>query len=598
MDNIILKNLNPIEHLVTPITPYFICNHFISTEIHNTTYKYININLELKANDLLKNKNYNDIKNNEIIQIQVDFFDFFYDIVLPIITKNNIKVIIITSQWYLPQIQRNHKTDNLLNNTNILLWISQNPIYTNNEKYMAFPYGICHTKIIDYVNFIKLNNINNNKNVKILNQYSSPHIHLPNNHIRKMYNIFGINSGAPMSYIDFLKNILNAEFVISTTGDRDDCFRHYECIGLNSIPVSNINNIYKDIFEENMIYSNAEEMINMINSNSVNYNYKKPNRDILTISYWIDKIYQKINLLKNNSKINLITSFYIINKDDEKSNERNNELLECLKQNLGCEYISKIHLYVDDIKSLNKAIELNIENKLNIINVGKQPLYSEMFEYCIDNLSDEICMISNSDIYLHKCDMNVLNKLGNNIFALSRHESNFKFELYGCGSHDAFIFYPKYINKNILKNIKHYQNIAGSDDNIINNLVDNGYKLYNPCFEIIIIHLHNSNVRTYDEKKIAHGKYFIKQQYLLEQNYIDSFYTYFHGLDYDGSDILLKHNITIEELKYTCNNNEEICAFNTLGFIKNNVDIKNLKETAWINKNTSHGIYVKNKYIK
>jgi hypothetical protein len=50
-------------------------------------------------------------------------------------------------------------------------------------------------------------------------------------------------------------NILKSEFVISTLGDRDDYYRHYECI------VSNINDGYKDIFEENMVYSNANEMI-------------------------------------------------------------------------------------------------------------------------------------------------------------------------------------------------------------------------------------------------------------------------------------------------------------------------------------------------
>ena len=38
-------------------------------------------------------------------------------------------------------------------------------------------------------------------------------------------------------------------------------------------------------------------MINMIDKNIVNYNYKKPNRDILTISYWNYKIYQKINTI-------------------------------------------------------------------------------------------------------------------------------------------------------------------------------------------------------------------------------------------------------------------------------------------------------------
>ena len=302
MDNIDLKNINPVEYLITPLAPYFICNHFISTEIHNTLgNKYIGMNLKLKANDLIKNKNYNDIKNFEIIQIQVDLFDFFHNEILPIIIKNNIKVVIITSQWHLPQIQRNYKTDNLLNNSNIILWISQNPIYENNEKYMAFPYGICHTNINDYVNFIKLNDINTDKNIKILNQYACVHGHLPNNHIRKMFDIFGKNSGNGnnINYTEFLTHILKSEFVISTSGDRDDCYRHYECIGLNAIPVSNINGGYKDIFGDNMVYSNAEEMINMINKNIVNYIYKKPNREILTISYWVCKINQQINLLKN-----------------------------------------------------------------------------------------------------------------------------------------------------------------------------------------------------------------------------------------------------------------------------------------------------------
>lgn len=298
MDNIILENKNPIEHLITPISPYLICDHFISAEFNRNYCKYVGINVELKANDLLKNQNYNAIKNFDIIQIQVDCFDFFYDMILPVICKNNIKVIIITSQWHLPQINRSYKTDNVLNNNNILLWISQNPIYTNNEKYMAFPYGLRHDNIDDFINFVKSNNVNNDKNIKILNQYASAHCHLPDNHIRKMFDIFGKNSGEMMSYTDFLTNILKAEFVISTSGDRDDCYRHYECIALNAIPVSNINGPYKDIFGENMVYSNAEEMINMIKNNSINNNYKKPNRDILTMSYWTRKINEKINLLK------------------------------------------------------------------------------------------------------------------------------------------------------------------------------------------------------------------------------------------------------------------------------------------------------------
>lgn len=228
------------------------------------------------------------------LKIQVDYFDFFYNEVLPILSKNSIRVIIITSQLNLPQIRGSHKTDNLLNNNTIMLWISQNPIYTNNHKYMAFPYGIHHCNITEYINFVKSHNINNHKNVKILNQYSSVHSHLPNNHIRKLYDIFGKNSGKQMSYRDFLTNILDAEFIISTAGDRDDCYRHYESIGLNTVPISNITNEYKDIFGESMVYSNAEEMVDMVKNKTVNVKYKKPNRDILTVSYWISKINKKL----------------------------------------------------------------------------------------------------------------------------------------------------------------------------------------------------------------------------------------------------------------------------------------------------------------
>ena len=302
MDNLNLDNINPIECFVTPLAPYFICNHFISTEIHQWMNKYVEMEFDLKANDLIKNKNYNDIKNFEIIQVQVDLFHFFYNEILPIIIKNNIKVVIITSQWDLPQLQRNQITDDVLNHNNIILWISQNPIYTNNEKYMAFPYGISHIYINEYVSFIRLNDVNTDKNIKLLNQYAHPHTHLPDNHIRKVFDIFGKNSGDKkyINYTEFLTHILNSEFVISTSGDRDDCYRHYECIGLNAIPVSNINDVYKEIFGDNMVYSNAEEMVNMIHTNNVNYNYKKPNRDMLTISYWVCKINQQIQLLNEN----------------------------------------------------------------------------------------------------------------------------------------------------------------------------------------------------------------------------------------------------------------------------------------------------------
>jgi hypothetical protein len=299
-DNIFKTKIDDyIYHIVTPATPYLLCNHYISTELIPDIYKYkyLQYDIKIAANDLLKNNNYDAIKNLDIIQIQVDYLSYFYEKVLPIIINNNIKVIIITSQWHLPQIYQNELTDNILKNDNILLWISQNPIYESNNKYMAFPYGIEQRYVNKYMNFVKTCNFNIPKTINILNQHAEAWGHLANDHIRKQFDILGKNSGKRLDYKDYLSNIFKTEFMISTSGDRDDCYRHYECIGLNTIPISNIGNCYREIFEDNMIYANGNEMVEMINNKKVPIDYKKPNRDIITVKFWLNKINDKITSL-------------------------------------------------------------------------------------------------------------------------------------------------------------------------------------------------------------------------------------------------------------------------------------------------------------
>jgi hypothetical protein len=160
---------------------------------------------------------------------------------------------------------------------------------------MAFPYGICHHNINEYVKF--LTSCNTDKTTHLLNQYAAAHDHLPRHHIRKQFDVFGKKSGNHLTYTEFLTNIAHSEFVISTSGDRDDCYRHYECIGLNAIPISNIKDGYKDIFGENMIYSNAQEMIQFLN-NRVQIPYQQPNRDMVTISYWVLALDEKMRKIE------------------------------------------------------------------------------------------------------------------------------------------------------------------------------------------------------------------------------------------------------------------------------------------------------------
>jgi len=195
--------------------------------------------------------------------------------------------------------------------------------------------------------------------------------------------------------------------------------------------------------------------------------------------------------------IHLITSFYISRINSDLNCERNNELQLCLKYNLENPLIEKIHLFLDDNDALEYIQKLN-NPKIHVISVGVKPLYSDLFGYAIYHLQDKICMISNSDIYLHSCDINILSKLyeQNTIFALTRFEHNMsriqikRFK----GSHDAFIFKSP-IDSSIIDKIKHVQHHWGSENIVLYELEEIHMKIYNPCYQIVIVHLHKSNLR-------------------------------------------------------------------------------------------------------
>ena len=302
---------------------------------------------------------------------------------------------------------------------------------------------------------------------------------------------------------------------------------------------------------------------------------------------------------KTVEQVHWITSFYVLPEKDAQAVQRNEELYTCLYHNLQNPHIAKIHLYVDDLKALNKALTLPQANKIVVIGLGKQPLYADLFNYAIAHLAAATCVIANSDIYLYKCDLEVLRQLGNTIFALSRHEADLTCAVFGFGSHDAFMFNSQYLTPAITEHMQHVQNVAGSDDNIVNILVEQGYTLLNPCFEIMLVHLHQSNLRTYTAKKIVEGRHFIKQDYFVKNNTLDTAYasdadfTFYPGVDHNGDDLYVDRGASVALLKVQCKKDGACDGFNTLGFFKKNITVATLQETTWIHKQTAHGIFVK-----
>ena len=218
--------------------------------------------------------------------------------------------------------------------------------------------------------------------------------------------------------------------------------------------------------------------------------------------------------------LNLITSFYL-----SKNIERQKELDDTLINNNNCLYISKIHLFLDDEKCseyLNQLI--NDRSKIVIIRIGIQPLYSDLFQYA-NTLQNEICMISNSDIWLKEIKkdnlINILQQKNNIVYSLTRHEYNNSSPLIDNyqGSHDVFMFKSP-INSDIIRRINHKQNVWGSENVLLYELQKFQYTIYNPCRSIIIVHEHKSGERNDDRIRINRGDTYIDGQYNVRSSMV------------------------------------------------------------------------------
>jgi len=276
-----------LSKIINPFSLYYLCNHYYGIEIEQN-----NLPLLEKKNNLQKNKNFPAIKDYDIIHCEVNYFEEFCKI-LPSINK---KIILTTGQWDAPQIKKNNLTDTVLHNKNIVLWISQNPIYKNSDKYIAFPYGVIPHFLEEYSKRLILNETNKKKHdisfLPILNN---------TNPCRKKLPVL-----PSLTPTEFYEKLAETKYVISPIGDRDDCYRHYEAIGLGTIPISNVNEFYKDIFGNNMIYVDFNTMLDMVNkimnnnTDLINLNYIEPNKNLICFEYYEEMIKTIIEKLKNN----------------------------------------------------------------------------------------------------------------------------------------------------------------------------------------------------------------------------------------------------------------------------------------------------------
>ena len=189
---------------------------------------------------------------------------------------------------------------------------------------------------------------------------------------------------------------------------------------------------------------------------------------------------------------------------------RYSEIITALKLNLLNKKIDEIHLFItnEDHARLKEDFNLrvtlpNIE-KIKLIINDKQPTYFDLFNYSV-SLKDKYICICNSDIEvkLNADNYYLLEKYllsTNCIFFITRNEVDGTRGLIDgfCGSHDAFIFYSDKLKLKIdlLSELNYVQNTQGIEAILTITFIEKlRYFIYNPCFQIPLIHHHSSNLR-------------------------------------------------------------------------------------------------------
>lgn len=176
---------------------------------------------------------------------------------------------------------------------------------------------------------------------------------------------------------------------------------------------------------------------------------------------------------------------------------RNGEYLYCLHQNLGNTFIDKVYLFMEEDS------ELNFESpKIVKVMRKNRPTYKEIFDYCNENLSGEICVVSNGDIIFDET-LKYFNSLNmeKQFYALSRWEistkdgKSWEIEPFdNAASQDCWVFRSPILTSD---SMSYTMGKPRCDNKIVYHMRELGYTCRNPGKKVITIHFHPTNFRTY-----------------------------------------------------------------------------------------------------
>lgn len=264
-----------LREIITPFMPYTFCDHYYGKEVGLLEYD-ARMKLGIHATNLLANPR-TTLRPYDIIHCEFRFLKQFVENYLPTIQT---KFILTTGSYHIfntydtPQY-----AERILAHPQLHMWFSQNPmIETADPRYRVLGYGMDVVPLYEYTKALLKPDIPKQDSVQHF------YVSVKTNPCRRQ-----LPPREKLPPAEFYDQLKGAKFVLSPIGDRNDCYRHWESIGLGAIPICNTEYPkYKDVFGNSMIYSTIPEMNALLENNTLTY--VPPNRDLICVEYWKQKV--------------------------------------------------------------------------------------------------------------------------------------------------------------------------------------------------------------------------------------------------------------------------------------------------------------------
>jgi hypothetical protein len=221
--------------------------------------------------------------------LYVPFFQLwhFADFFLPNLTA---QIVVLSGQSsnldpqkYLP-IQTFHK---VVDSPHVMHWFVQNkPRWAwpqpNHAKISSFPYGVKQREMAEA--FFRL----------LIRHREAPPLPKVNVIFASPLGKTGPSRASmptagddkKLEYSVYLREMGLANYTLSPNGDRPDCFRHYEAIGMGSVPITELQQDEYEHFGDNVIYNNTDWDLAILRQTLPEP--KLVNRKLVLEEYWME----------------------------------------------------------------------------------------------------------------------------------------------------------------------------------------------------------------------------------------------------------------------------------------------------------------------